>query len=137
VAKGGWWRVINGELFFSVETDGVEFLRVLRPVTFLMDGSTTRSGGRCSRLAATGSWLSGDKQRRAAKSRMGVDVIAKAEGESEHEEERVEEDFSNATTRKGIRSCPRGTAAIDGVRSPSRHHARASDQRKPLSGMCN
>jgi hypothetical protein len=33
-----------------------------------------------------------------------------SKGESECEEERVEEDFSTATTRDGIRLCPRGMA---------------------------
>jgi hypothetical protein len=59
-------------------------------------------------------WLGGDEQCRAAKSQ------AWAEGDSEHEE-RVEEDFSTATTREGIRSCPRGTTATGGVWSPSHH----------------
>jgi hypothetical protein len=114
---GGWWRVVDGELFFSAETDGVELLRVLRPVTFLVDGSTTRSGGRCLRSVATGGWLSGDDRCRVGKSRAEVEAIAEAEGKSEREEERVEEDFSTATTGEGIRLCPHGMAATGGVRS--------------------
>jgi hypothetical protein len=46
----------------------------------------------------------------------------------------VEEDFSTATTHDGIRLCPRGTAATDGVRSPSRHHARCR-ARTLVTGM--
>jgi hypothetical protein len=53
VAEGGGCRVIDDELFFSAETDGVELLRVLRAMTFLVDGSTARSVGRCSRSVAT------------------------------------------------------------------------------------
>jgi hypothetical protein len=71
---------------------------------------------------ATSGWLGGDEQRRVAKSRAGVEGIAEAEGESEREE-RVEEEFSNATTREGVRSWPRGTAATGGVWSPSHHRA--------------
>jgi hypothetical protein len=50
---------------------------------------------------ATQWWLA--MARRAAMSRAGEEPIAEAEDESEHEEERVEEDFSTATTRDGIR----------------------------------
>jgi hypothetical protein len=49
------------------------------------------------------------------RSRVGVDAIAEAEGKSECEE-RVEEGFSTATTRDGIRLCPLGTAMMGGVR---------------------
>jgi hypothetical protein len=117
VVGGGWWIVIHGELFFSVEMDEAEPLRVLQSTTFLMDGSTARSGGRCSRSAATDGWLGGDEQCRMVKSRVGALAIAEAEGESEREEERVQEHSSTATTHEGIRSCPRGMAATDGVRS--------------------
>jgi hypothetical protein len=41
---------------------------VLRLVTLLVDGSMTRSNGRCSRSMTTGGWLSGDEQHRAVKS---------------------------------------------------------------------
>jgi hypothetical protein len=68
VVGGGWWRVVDGELFFSMETNRVKLLRVLRLATFLVDGSTARSGGRCSRSTATDGWLGGDEQRRTAKS---------------------------------------------------------------------
>jgi hypothetical protein len=61
---------------------------------------------------------------RATRSQARAEVIAEAEDESEREEKRVEEDFSTATTRDGIRLCPHGTAVTDGVRSPSRHHTR-------------
>jgi hypothetical protein len=46
----------------------VELVRVLRLVTLLVDGSMTRSNGRCSRSMTTGGWLSGDEQHRAVKS---------------------------------------------------------------------
>jgi hypothetical protein len=59
-------------------------------------------------------WLLGTEAARLwlamVRSRAGAEVIAKAEGESEREEERVEEDFSTATTHDGIRLCPHGTA---------------------------
>jgi hypothetical protein len=137
---GGWCRVIDGELFFSAETNGVELLRVLWPMTLITDGSKTRSGGWCSRLAANGSWLDSDEQRRVVKSRVRAGAIVEAEGESECEEERLEEDFSIATMHEGIRSCPSGTAVTGGVRSPSHYrtwcNTRAGDQREPLSGGC-
>jgi hypothetical protein len=49
----------------------------------------------------------------------------------------VQEHSSTATTHEGIRSCPRGMAATDGVRSQSCQcmwcRACAGDRREPLS----
>jgi hypothetical protein len=63
-------------------------------------------------------------------------VIVEAEGESEREEERVEEDFSTTNTRDGIRLCPHGTAATGGVWSPSCHHERCHARTLATGARC-
>jgi hypothetical protein len=69
----------------------------------------------------------------AARSRDGAEAIAEAEGESKREDERVEDDFSTATTRDGIRLCPRGTVATGSVRSPSHHLVRCQTRAQVTS----
>jgi hypothetical protein len=72
-------------------------------------------------MALALAWLDGTKAARwwlamasrAVRSRAGVEAIAEAEGESEHEE-----------SGRGLWLCPHGTAVTGGVPSPSRHHVR-------------
>jgi hypothetical protein len=118
---------------------------VLQPVTFLVDVSTARSGGRCSRLAATGSWLGGNEQRRAVKSRAGVrrlDAMNRGErGVSEKEKEALLT-CSTAARIRVLRRAHVGqwSPAVYGDRRVAVRgvvRVRASDRCGRLSGGCD